>query len=229
MFSVDVFVAQIGAIWHHLNYYTAFFQVCFHLFVVIFLCFDYLRNVDILLLLCRLFCRSSVLLEVTTWLLFFPSENNAFSPMCDVCTKPVFWGRNSVRYLYSFWVLFLLCWVKLDNDARYLGTRQNSQTVALTKRIEGLRMPDFLTKWEASVVLFFLVRWWKAVQIASMAFFDKVSRDEWVFKPKQSYGDPLYMCWNFLISTYLKLTLLQASHAGCALYDQPCSALHGSK
>ena len=47
--------------------------------ILIFLCFDYLRNVDILLLLCRLFCRSLVLLEVTTWLLFFPSENNAFS------------------------------------------------------------------------------------------------------------------------------------------------------
>ena len=48
--------------------------------ILIFLCFDCLRNVDILLLLCRLFCRSSVLLEVTTWLLFFHRRTMHFLP-----------------------------------------------------------------------------------------------------------------------------------------------------
>ena len=43
------------------------------------------------------------------------SGNDAFSAMCDVCRKPVFWSTDTVKYLYSFCVLFVLCWVKLNN------------------------------------------------------------------------------------------------------------------
>lgn len=50
----------------------------------------------------------------------FSSENtDAFSAMCDVCklkpVKPVFWGTNTVGYLFSFLVLFVL---KLNNNIR---------------------------------------------------------------------------------------------------------------
>ena len=127
---MDVFVSQIGALTPsqllHCVLSGLFSSFLLYFEILIFLCFDYLSNVDILVLLCRLFCRSSVLLEVTTWLLFFQSENNAFSAMYEVCTKSVFWGRNSVRYLYSFWVLFLLYWAISWNQAE-LSNRGASQ------------------------------------------------------------------------------------------------------
>ena len=40
----------------------------------------------------------------------FSSGNDAFSAMCEICRKavqPVSWGTNTVRWLYSFWVLFV--------------------------------------------------------------------------------------------------------------------------
>ena len=40
----------------------------------------------------------------------FSLGNDAFSAMCEVCKKavqPVSWGTNTVRWLYSFWVLFV--------------------------------------------------------------------------------------------------------------------------
>ena len=54
----------------------------------------------------------------------FSFKNNAFSVMCDVCRKRVklvFWSTNTARYLYSFWVLFVLDWVKLNINSVYLS------------------------------------------------------------------------------------------------------------
>ena len=75
----------------------------------------------------------------------FSYENNAFSVMCDICRKPdkpVFWSRNTVRYWYSFWALFVLCyWVKLNINPVYLSLGVCSWTSSsVTSRcILGLR------------------------------------------------------------------------------------------
>ena len=61
-------------------------------------------NVDISLLR-QLYSKNTVLFNLTI------SGNDAFSALYDVYrepVKPVFWSTNTVRYLYSFWVLFVL-------------------------------------------------------------------------------------------------------------------------
>ena len=57
--------------------------------------------------------------------------------MWNVCrlkpVKPVFWSTNTVRYLYSLLALFVLYWVKLNNNRQYLLLR----TDILQKTVTG--------------------------------------------------------------------------------------------
>ena len=86
-------------------------------FNMMFVCSDhFLTNGDISLLR-QLYSKDTVLFNLTI------SGNDAFSALPDVCrklVKPVIWSTNTdQRYLYSFWVLFVLCWVKLNNNTCY--------------------------------------------------------------------------------------------------------------
>ena len=47
------------------------------------------------------------------------SGNDPLSLTCEVCRKPVHWSTNTVRYLYSFWALFVLYWMKLNDKVFY--------------------------------------------------------------------------------------------------------------
>ena len=75
----------------------------------------FLTNVDISLSR-QLYSKNTVLFNLTT------SENNAFSASCNICrklVKPIIWSTNTMRYLYSFWVSLVVCWVKLNNNTCY--------------------------------------------------------------------------------------------------------------
>ena len=73
------------------------------------------------------YSRNLFIFKLKIWLLPFISfENDAFSAMSDINfvenrSNPVFWSTNTLRYLYSFWVLFVLYWLKLNNKYTLFG------------------------------------------------------------------------------------------------------------
>jgi len=51
--------------------------------------------------------------------LFSSGKKWAWRDICIKPVKPVFWSKNTVGYLYSFWVLFVLYWMQLNNKTTY--------------------------------------------------------------------------------------------------------------
>ena len=102
---------------HHLRSVFVFSVVSWAYKVCMF--YLLLINVDISLFFRRLYSRNSFIFKLIICVIFLGKR----CVTCDNCrlipVKPALWSINALRYLYSFWVLFVFHWVKLNNNMVY--------------------------------------------------------------------------------------------------------------
>ena len=64
---------------------------------------------------------------------------HGWSDVCEEPVKLVFWSTNTGRYLFSFWLLFALCWLELNNNKCFsIYVRRQSKTGKKMNSSRGL-------------------------------------------------------------------------------------------